>query len=255
MIPWFQLTEISLGPLIIQVWGLLVSLAFVAGILITFQEVKRKGLPKNLVLDLAIWIILGAIIGSRLFYVLNEWNQFQNNWLDIFKIWEGGMAFYGGIILSSLAAYIFLRKKGQAFWPWTDAVLVAIPLSLFIGRIGCFLIHDHLGKITTVPWGIEYLGQVRHETALYSMLANLGLFVIILILRKQRFAWPGFITAFFMIYYGLTRFIIDLFRAQDLALSDPRISGFTPSQYFSVIMFGLGLYLFIRLKGRVTSNK
>jgi len=248
MIPWFQFESFSIGPLTIQAWGLLVSLAFLAGILITLQEVKRKGLSQNLILDLAIWIMVGALIGSRLFYVLNEWGQYRDNWLDIFKIWQGGMALYGGVFLGSLFAWIFLRKKGQTFWPWADAVLVALPLSMFIGRIGCFLIHDHLGKITTVPWGIEYLGQVRHETALYSLLLTLSLFLFLWLIRKRHFVRPGLITAFFMVYYGLGRFIIDLFRAQDLAQSDPRIYGFTPSQYVSFGLIILGVFLLNRLK-------
>ena len=255
MLPYFQFTKIPLGFIDFQVWGLLVSLAFLVGILITYLEVKRKDLTQNLVLDLTIWIMIGALIGSRLFYVINEWGQFRDNWLDIFKIWQGGMALYGGVFLGSLFAYLFLRKKGQAFWLWADAVLVALPLSLFIGRIGCFMIHDHLGSVTTRPWGIEYLGQVRHETALYSMLLNLALFFILWFIRKRHFIRPGMITAFFMVAYGLGRFIIDIFRAQDLPLSDPRVFGLTPSQYVSIILFFLGVYLFLRLRKRVTSNE
>ncbi len=244
--PWWQFTDISIGPLTIQVWGLLVSLAFLVSIIVAYFELKRKELDSKIVLDLAVWIIIGAIIGSRLFYVINEWSKFQNNLVDIFKVWEGGMALYGGVALGSLAAWLFIKKKKLKFGPYADAVLFVLPLGLFIGRIGCFMIHDHLGTVTSFPWGIEYQGALRHETAMYSMIANLIIFFCLFYIRKAKFNFTGLVSSVFMIWYGVTRFIIDMFRAQDLPMSDPRIGGFTPSQYISVLLVVLGVWLLVR---------
>ncbi|MBU1149140.1 prolipoprotein diacylglyceryl transferase, partial [Patescibacteria group bacterium] len=127
--PWFQYTELNLGPLTIQVWGLLLSLAFATGIWLAYRELKRKNLPSKIILDLAIWLIISAIIGARLFYVLNEWGEFRNNLADIFKIWEGGMALYGGVAGGSLAVWFFLRRKKLDFLNYADAILFVLPAS------------------------------------------------------------------------------------------------------------------------------
>ncbi|MFH1598424.1 MAG: prolipoprotein diacylglyceryl transferase [Patescibacteria group bacterium] len=255
MIPWFQFTQFSIGPLTIQVWGLFLALAFLVSIIASGYELKRKGLQHRIILDLSVWVIIGAIVGGRLFYVLNEWSRFQEQLVDIFKLWQGGMALYGGVIGGSLAAWLFIKRKKLKFGPYADAVLFTLPLGLFVGRIGCLMIHDHLGSVTTVPWGIEYLGQVRHETALYSLVLNLVLFIVLFFLRKAKFNFTGLVSSIFLIGYGLGRFVIDIFRAQDLPFSDPRFGGLTPSQYVSILLVIMGIWLWIRIKKQRLDDK
>ena len=103
MIPWFQIEQIHLGPLTIQVWGLLVSLGFALGAFVAWKEAKRKGVDANIILDLFILILAGAIIGGRLFYVAEHYKEYVGDPLRIFLISEGGMSFFGGF-LAALAA-------------------------------------------------------------------------------------------------------------------------------------------------------
>lgn len=249
MIPYKVYDHISLGPVNLQVWGLLVSLAFVVGIIIVYFEAKKKNIEAAKIIDLALWIILGSVVGARLLYVLNELDLFIESPLDIFKVWQGGFMMYGGFAGALIGGLIYLKRKKLDFWKYADAVIFSLPLGIFIGRIGCFLIHDHMGKLTTVPWGIQYLDGIRHETSIYTSLSGLVLFIIFLIFKKTRFSKiDGFYTVFFMIWYGVSRFIIDFYRAADLPFSDPRWGGLTPSQYLSIFLVILGAYIWIKLR-------
>ncbi|PIS42655.1 MAG: prolipoprotein diacylglyceryl transferase [Candidatus Kerfeldbacteria bacterium CG08_land_8_20_14_0_20_40_16] len=249
MIPYFQITEFSIGPVSFQAWGTMVALGLLAGIFIAYQETKRRKRDPNRILDLSFWIILSSFLGARIFYVIGNLDLYLKNPISIFKIWEGGMTIFGGLVGALIAYLIFLKKKKIYFWDLADPIVFALPFGIFLGRIGCFLIHDHIGKITTVPWGIQYLdGTIRHETTLYNGLSALVLFIIFLVLR--RFPWSqkkGFYVASFMIWYGISRFITDFFRAEDLPISDHRWLGLTINQYVSILLFLGGICLFKKL--------
>src|SRR3989304_7748013 len=111
MLPWFQLEQIHLGPLTVQVWGLLVSLGFALGAFVAWKEAKRKGVDANIILDLFILILAGAIIGGRLFYVAEHYKQYITSPLRIFLISEGGMSFFGGFLAAFAAGGIFGHRK------------------------------------------------------------------------------------------------------------------------------------------------
>jgi len=245
MIPYFQVTKLSMGPFSLQAWGTLAAIGFLAGIIVAYQEAKKRGINANQILEISPWVILSSLLGARLFYIIGNISFFLEEPLAMLKVWEGGMAFYGGLFGALVALVIFTRKKKIPFWDLVEPIMFVLPLGIFFGRMGCFLIHDHIGKITTVPWGIEYIdGIVRHEPSLYGSLSGLLLFIIFLVLR--RFPWSnrkGFFTTFFMLWYGVTRFIFDFFRSDDLTISDSRWFGLTFAQYSCILLFIIGLYL------------
>lgn len=246
MIPYFSVTEIDIGFIKIQFWGLMFALGLIFGLWLFYREAKKIKLGK-IVFDLALVIILSALVGARLYFVLNEWSYFQENPLDIFKVWQGGMGFYGGLIFAVFAGFLYLRKKGIQFWLVSDIMVISLALGEAITRIGCFFIHDHWGKITALPWGIKYLGEIRHETSLYSFFSVLILFLVLLILRRKPIGRKeSFLTSLYLIWYGIISFFIYGLRATDLPGSDPFWGCFRPSQYFCLLLLILGIILFLK---------
>ncbi|MFH0952494.1 MAG: prolipoprotein diacylglyceryl transferase [Patescibacteria group bacterium] len=255
MIPYFELTTINIGPLDIQFWGLMVALGFLVGILFLVHYSQKQGIASSKILDLGLWVILSSIVGSRLFYVINEWTYFTAHPIEMLYIWEGGLAWYGGMILALLAGYIFLRRNKLPMLKIMDGAVIGLAIGEAIGRIGCFFIHDHLGQPTNLPWGIEINGIVRHETALYSIVATLAIFVVLIITqRTERGKQTGRLTALYFLLYGITSFLIYQFRATDLPGSDPLWGALRPSQIFSVIAFLAGCWLLYQLKPSKENN-
>jgi phosphatidylglycerol---prolipoprotein diacylglyceryl transferase len=246
MIPYFQVTSLEIGPITLQAWGTMLALAFAVGIYFSSRELKRRGGDPGKIIDVSFWVILFAVIGARFFHVLGNLDLYIGNWFGVIKFWEGGATLFGGIAGALVAFLMYIRKKKIPFWELAEPVIFVLPLSIFIGRIGCFLIHDHMGKITSFPWGMEYIdGMVRHETSLYNGFSMLLLFILFLVAKK--FTWSqtrGFFTTVFLFWYGVSRFITDFFRADDLVVSDLRWFGITPNQYIAIAMIGISLYLY-----------
>lgn len=245
MIPYFQVTEFSLGFFSLKAWGTLVALGFIIGIAVAYQEAKKKHFHQE-ILDLSFWIVFSSFVSARLFYVIGNISFYLESPWEIFKIWQGGLTIYGGFIGVLIAFLIFIKKKKVSAWDLAEPLMFALPLGIFFGRIGCFLIHDHVGKITQAPWGMKYLdGTIRHETAMYDGISVLALFILFLFLK--RFSWSRkkrFFTAIFMLWYGLGRLVIDFYRATDLPTADVRWFGITVSQYASILLFIGGIYFF-----------
>jgi phosphatidylglycerol:prolipoprotein diacylglycerol transferase len=249
MIPWFEVQSISVGFLKLNVWGIFVSLGFIAGMVVAYFEMKKKKLETKHLYDLAFWIILSALIGGRLLFIVEHLNVYLAAPLDILKLWHGGMSVYGGFIGAVLASVLYLKKYKLDFWQYVDAIVFGLPLGFFIGRLGCFFIHDHPGVKTDFFLGVAYPDGARHDLGLYDSLCGLILFLIFLVLRrKERFT--GFYVAAFAAWYGVVRFFLDFLRARDLVGADPRYFGLTLAQYLSVILFVGGIYLFYKLKRR-----
>lgn len=234
-----KIAEIPLGPITIKVWGLLVALGMIAGLLLILKEAKRKRIKPGLVYDLFILVFITSMIGGRLSYVLLYLPHYIMQPLDIFKIWQGGMVFYGGVLFALLAILIYLKKKKINFWRFADSAAPGTALGIFIGRIGCFLIGDHIGAPTSLGFGSYYGNEefLRHEPSLYLSLNGLILFLILWPLRKK-FKNVGALGALFLIWYSFSRFFLDFTRTNDLPdISDPRFFGLTISQIVSIFIF------------------
>lgn len=256
MLPYNAFTEFNIGPLTIQIWGLMVSLGFIAGLLLIMKQAKDKGFDVSPILDLALIIFVAAIVGSRVFYVILFWESFVGDWWSVFRIWEGGMVFFGGFIFAVLGWIIFARYKKMDFWLTADWAAPALALGMAIGRIGCHFIRDHPGIPTDVWWGADFNGVIRHETAMYSVLANLVIFLLIWFWFRKLKLPQGMLFAIYLVWYGVTRFIIDFYRALDLPHSDPRFltsggfAGLTISQIISIVLVVGGIFLAFYLKKR-----
>lgn len=251
MIPYFQWISFSLGPIPIQVWGLMVATGMFAALLVIRWAARQRNLNEQVVLDLAFWIILGSLLGARVLYVVSEWQLFAGQLVNVFKVWEGGMSISGGFIGAVIAGWVFLRRKELNFVEYADVVVFGLPVGLWIGRLGCFFIFDHPGEETTFFLGQTYAdGVIRHNHGLYLSLNGLVLSIIFAIAWKRNpKRATGWYAAFFLTWYGVVRFLLDFFRAHDGsgAHADARLLGLTAAQYTSLVMLGIGLVVWYTL--------
>lgn len=245
-LPFEKIVSIPIGPLHIQVWGLMVAMGMLVGLWIALKEAKRLHVSKDLILDVFLWTVISSMIGSRLFYAAFAWEEFTDDPLRVFRIWEGGMAFYGGFLSAVLTIFIFLRVKKVSFWKVADVLAPGLAIGIFIGRIGCYLTGMHIGSVMTQAWfwGSVFPGdpRLRHEPSLYLSLDGLFIFFLLWSLR-HRLKKPGQMTMLFLLSYGISRFFLDFFRAADLPgmLSDPRtIFHLTAAQLLSIAMAIIG---------------
>jgi phosphatidylglycerol:prolipoprotein diacylglycerol transferase len=129
---------LKIGEFTFHTYGFLLAVAFLLAVFVALREAKRLGVDPNLMMDLAFYALLAALIGSRFFYVLTSWEEFQDNPIDIVRFWKGGLVFYGGLIFAFLVGLWYVRKHRLNFRRLADIVAPAIPLGQAIGRLGCF---------------------------------------------------------------------------------------------------------------------
>ncbi|MBU1137308.1 prolipoprotein diacylglyceryl transferase [Patescibacteria group bacterium] len=236
MIPYFSYTQIHLGPITLYTWGLFIGLAFLAGYLWALREGREQGIGEKTIFWLSLVIFAGAIVGSRLAYLLQFPARYFSNPGEIFNLAAGGLAFYGGLGGALIFGWLYVKKNKFNFLKIADLMAPAAALGIFIGRIGCFLINDHQGAPANLPWAIHWSdGILRHPVALYLSLNGLILFLILLFL-KRKLKEPGQPALVFLIYYAASRFLLDFTRASGTTLSDPRYLNLTISQWISLVI-------------------
>ncbi|MDZ7338143.1 MAG: prolipoprotein diacylglyceryl transferase [candidate division KSB1 bacterium] len=261
----------KLGPLQIHAYGLMLATSFVLGILLAARRAKKVGIDPNRIMDLGVVVAVSAIVGARLFYVVRHLDEFRGHWTDTFNPFQstgqvgiGGLTLLGGVILALVTSYIYLRAKGLPFLRVADMVAPSLGLGIFLTRIGCFLNGCCYGVPTKLPWGVSFpegcaahwqYGSVPiHPTQLYSSLGGLIIFLALLALDRRR-AFDGYLFYFFLIFYGLGRFLVDFVRYYEPSMVLMRLGSVAISynQAISLLMLlagALGLFLGAR-KSRV----
>ena len=229
------------------------SLAYILGILIGWILCKKifiKNLDINQKFDDYItYIIIGIIIGGRLGYVLfYNFNYYINNIVDIFKIWQGGMSFHGGLLGIIVASILFAKKNNQDAFVYTDLVSLVAPIGIFFGRLANFINSELYGKVTEVPWAVTFV-QVdnlsRHPSQLYeAFFEGIILFILLLYFRNKNFlAKPGLISGLFLIFYSVFRFCIEFFRVPDEQIGY-LIFNLSMGQIISLVFIMIGTIVF-----------
>ncbi len=250
-----KFTVIPIGPLQIQVWGLLVALGMLFALLFTLREAKRKKMKTEPFIDIFIISFITSIIGSRLLYVAIFWDNYKDDLWKIVQINEGGLVFFGGAILAVLSIILYTKLKKLKFWKVADAISPGFALGLGIGRIGCYLIGDHIGSRTDFFLGSYYNGDLRHEPSLYLSINGFVLFLLLFLLRPF-IRTEGVMAYIFIVWYSASRFLLDFTRTADLEnLSDPRYYSLTISQWLSLALFVIFLPLLIHKLARAKAKK
>ena len=253
----------NFDPVAFQIFSLEIrwySLAYIVGILFGWFYCK-KYLISDLKLekkfdDFITYIILGIIIGGRLGYILlySPVYYFLNP-TDIFKIWQGGMSFHGGLVGVIIATILFAKKNNQNPFNYLDIVSIVAPVGIFFGRIANFINSELYGIETEFPWAVQFIkvdNLYRHPSQLYEALfEGVVLFLILLYCkRKGLLRFPGFISSLFLIFYLMFRFVIEFVRAPDEQLGYLFLN-LTMGQIISLVFLLTGFYLaFIKYENK-----
>ena len=247
----------NFDPVAIQIFSLEIrwySLAYIIGILFGWILSKRVFINdpqlKEKFDDYITYIIIGIIIGGRLGYVLlYNFDYYLNNLIDIFKIWQGGMSFHGGLIGIIAVSVLFAKKNNQNSFIYLDVVSIVAPIGIFFGRIANFINSELYGIETSLPWSVQFIqidNLYRHPSQLYeAIFEGLILFIILIYFRKKGFMKiPGLISGLFLIFYSIFRFLIEFVRVPDEQLGYIFLN-LTMGQVISFIFFLIGSYLVI----------
>ena len=240
---------VSLGPVKIHWYGLMYVIGIAAAWLLARQRTKQPGFPWNVaqVEDLIFYTALGLVIGGRLGYILfYNLSALLHDPFMIFRVWEGGMAFHGGLLGAIAGMGLFARKHGNSLFEVTDFIAPLVPIGLLAGRIGNFINGELWGKPTDLPWGMVFPGagpEPRHPSQLYeAFLEGLVLFIFLRWFSGQsppRMAVSGM----FLLLYGIFRFAVEFVRQPDAHLGYLAFGWLTMGQLLTLpmILFGAAL--------------
>ena len=208
----------SIGPLAVRWYGLMYLLGFVAAWFLAKRRASRQDAPitKAQVDDLIFYAAIGVIVGGRVGYMLfYNFSALIHDPLSLFKTWEGGMSFHGGLLGVLVAMWFYGRRLGRPFWAMTDFVAPLVPIGLGAGRIGNFINGELWGSATDVPWAFVVNGVPRHPSQLYEALSEgLALFVILwLYSAKPRPVMA--VSGLFLLGYGVFRILVEFVRLPD----------------------------------------
>lgn len=249
MLPYITFSDFTLGSVTFHVWGLFVAVGFLFGGFMAARFAQRRGSDPRIVWDLVFLSMIVGMIGGRLGHVFfYDPAYYWRHPVEIFQIWRGGLSVYGGLILGTMVGVFFLRKRQVDVWRYADIVAFGLPFGKWIGRLGCFLIHDHPGTVTDFTLGVQYPdGVLRHDLGLYLSI-NAFLLGCVMLWFAQKERPTGTYVGIFAVWYGVTRFALDFLRTVDV-----RYFGLTPGQYFSMILFifGIGTFMWIRKRSKI----
>jgi len=235
---------LSIGPLQIRYYGLFFVMGFVIAYFLLNYLAKRKeiDLTKDDIADFLLYMIIGTVLGARIFYVfVYNLPFYLSNPLQIIAVWNGGLAFHGGIIGAAIAGFYFTKRKNIDFYTIADIVVIPLALSLALGRLGNFTNGELYGRITDVPWSFKFPDAegFRHPSQIYASFKNLLIFFTLWIIKDKKLP-KGFMFWTFVIMYSILRFTVEFFRQPDPQLGF--IIGFlTMGQILSIVMFLVGI--------------
>lgn len=247
---------IRFGPFTIHTYGFLIAIGFLIGLWLAVKQAQKENIPVNKILDLSFYLLLAAIVGSRLFFILINAGHYINHPLDVFKIWEGGLVFYGGVLLAVPVAVWYVKRNGLHMWNTADIFAPSIAIAHVFGRLACLAAGCCFGKAAeTLPWGIIFTDPeclaptnvLLHPTQLYESAGELLIFLTLIKLRTYK-SFKGRLFMSYLILYAVLRFIVEFFRG-DVGRGFI-MDNLSVSQGISILMFLIGIAGFMILRGK-----
>lgn len=244
----------EIGSIKIYWYSITMFLGILIGGILVVRETKKHKISKNFIYNLFFYMIPIALIGARLYYVIFNWNYYSRDLVSIFKVWEGGLAIHGGIIAGLLFIIYYTRKHRISTLKILDFIVVGLIIGQAIGRWGNFFNGEAHGTITTLEHlqslnipkfiieGMYIGGNYYEPTFLYESLWCIIGFIILLIIRRLKITKLGVPSSFYLIWYGVGRFMIEGMRTDSLMLGNFRIA-----QAVSIGMIVTGIIMFLYL--------
>lgn len=213
------------------------------------RHAARYRIQPDDALDIAFWSVALGVVGGRATYVLIHWSQYAPDPLSVFRVWEGGMSYFGGFGLAIATAIYIIRKRKIPIWQVGDLAAPSLALGYAIARIGCFAAGCCYGTPTNLPWGVRFPGMEHavHPTQLYATAMNLLIFAVLSYGAGRR-QFEGQLFALFLILHGAYRFVNEFFRAG--ATSLPMLSVFTYGHLVAAVLIAIGSVLYAVLARR-----
>ena len=244
--------SIKIFGLNIHLYSLCILLGVVIAYIVITREAKKRNIDSNFISNSIFYGLLCGIVGARLYYVIFNFGYYKDNLLDIFKIWNGGLAIHGGVIAGAIFVYFYSKKKNYNFIKLTDIILPGVLIAQAIGRWGNFFNQEAYGMAVSsdllhkllVPNfiidGMNINGTTYLPTFYFECIWCIIGFIIILFIRKKDIK-IGTITAFYLIWYGIGRGIIETFRTDSLMFF-----GLKQAQIISILSIILGIIILIK---------
>jgi phosphatidylglycerol---prolipoprotein diacylglyceryl transferase len=245
---------IAVGPLEIRWYAVFIVTGIMLAVALCSWLTKKRGEDPEFILDMAPWVVIGAILGARLYYVILEWDRFSRDLISALNFRTGGLTIHGAIIAGALVVWIFTRMRGDSPWFWTDMIVPGLALGQAIGRWGNWANQEAFGTPTDLPWAVTIDPSRRpagyeefatfHPTFLYESVFNL-LFagvLVVLALKGPEFGWfrNGMVTGVYLIGYGLVRLPLESIRTDSLYI------GPWPAAYWlSFALIGAGITILV----------
>jgi prolipoprotein diacylglyceryl transferase len=254
-IPSPSFDDFQIGPLSIHVYGILMGLAVATAYLVTVTRYEKFGGDRALAERAAFWAVVIGFTGARLAYVSTHFRRYEDDLLGMFRLWEGGIALFGGLTAGALAVFwVMYRGKGD-FPRFADAIAVALPAAQAIGRWGNYFNQELFGTPTSVPWALEIdpanrpaeyaASETFHPTFLYESLYNVALIAFLLWLER-RYEWRrGRLFTVYLALYGAIRFLLELIRTDTTF----RFLGLSRNGWVALGAVLLGAFVWWRLRG------
>ena len=229
------------------------SLAYILGIVVGWILCKKIFIKNSDISDkfddYITYLIIGIILGGRIGYIIfYNFSYYLDNIFDIFKIWQGGMSFHGGLLGVIASSYIFAKKNNQNPFYYLDQVSLVAPIGIFFGRLANFINSELYGTATDLPWSVIFAkvdNLSRHPSQLYeAILEGIILFLILIyFMNKGYLKKPGLISGLFLIFYSLFRFFVEFFRVPDEQIGYLFLN-LTMGQIISLVFASIGITLF-----------
>lgn len=241
-------TSIQIGSFSIAWYGVIIGLGMLLCVILGMLNCKKINLSRDHLTDYLLAAIPSAIVGARLYYVIFSWSSYKDNWTDIFKIWKGGLAIYGGIIGAAIAIIIMAKIRKHSVLDLLDFAMPHIFLGQAIGRWGNFVNQEAFGSETDLPWGMTGSGigsSPVHPTFLYESLWCLFGFIVLYIFFFKFRKGKGEVLALYCFIYGLERAFVEGLRSDSLYIGGLRVS-----QLLSIGLVVISIPLFIECRKR-----
>jgi len=264
-IPEFQFFRWSPGPFTLHTYGVLLAIAFLAGLWAVARQAKRAGLDPGRVTDMAVWVLIAGLVGAKALLLGIDWRFYSRNPRELLSIFQSGGVFYGGLVAGILVAWLYARRYQLPAWPTADVLAPGVILGQAIGRLGCFSAGCCWGKPSHLPWAVTFtdLNAARqvgtpldiplHPSQLYESLAAFLIFFFLLWLAPRK-SFQGQVTLAYVALYSVVRFGLEFWRGD--AVRGLWCGGtLSTSQIVSIVLLLAVAVIFPRLRARATEPK